>query len=247
MSKLGKIFLWIALVGLLVSMAAGYLLITKFNDTKATLVQTSDARDRANAEAAKEKKLAEDTALAKAETEAKLTAANSNIDKLNSQLADKANSALTQATQAADKAKADLAAINATLGNQTAADLVAAKTQAEANLAAAQSDEKIMKDQHDKDTQQIADLTADINRVKNNQGEPPGVSGKITFVNRTWNFVVLNVGLANGVVPNGELIVFRNNTFLGKIKVTSVEANSAVADILPSVKGDIQVGDYVLN
>jgi hypothetical protein len=76
---------------------------------------------------------------------------------------------------------------------------------------------------------------------------PPGISGKITFVNRAWNFVVLNVGLSNGVVPNGELIVYRGRNFLGKIKVTSAEDSTAVADILPDAKADIQVGDDVLN
>jgi hypothetical protein len=76
---------------------------------------------------------------------------------------------------------------------------------------------------------------------------PPGISGKVTFVNTTWNFVVLNVGLSNGVVPNGELIVYRGRDFLGKVKVTSAEDNTAVADILPGAKADIQVGDDVLN
>ena len=91
----------------------------------------------------------------------------------------------------------------------------------------------------------MADLKAAIN--KGPAGMPPGISGKVTFVNRAWNFVVLNVGLANGVVPNGELIVYRGRDFLGKIKVTSAESNSAVGDILPNAKADIQVGDDVLN
>ena len=75
----------------------------------------------------------------------------------------------------------------------------------------------------------------------------PGVSGKVTFVDNTWNFVVLDVGLANGVVPNGELIVYRGRSFLGKVKVTKVDPNDAVAEILPDTKGVIQIGDSVLN
>ena len=92
---------------------------------------------------------------------------------------------------------------------------------------------------------QVADLTDAINRSKT--GQMPGVSGKVTFVDHAWNFVILDVGLSNGVVPNGELIVYRGNTFLGKIRVTKVDPNDAVAEILPDVKGDIQVGDKVLN
>jgi hypothetical protein len=34
---------------------------------------------------------------------------------------------------------------------------------------------------------------------------------------------------------------------LGKVKVTTAENNSCVADILPDASGNIQVGDYVLN
>jgi hypothetical protein len=75
----------------------------------------------------------------------------------------------------------------------------------------------------------------------------PGVSGKVTFVDNAWNFVILDVGLANGVVPNGELIVYRNNAFLGKVRVTKVDPNDSVAEILPDVKGSIQIGDKVLN
>jgi hypothetical protein len=49
------------------------------------------------------------------------------------------------------------------------------------------------------------------------------------------------------VVPSGELVVYRGNEFLGKVKVTSAEDNTAVADILPGAKADIQVGDDVIN
>jgi hypothetical protein len=43
------------------------------------------------------------------------------------------------------------------------------------------------------------------------------------------------------------LIVYRGRDFLGKIRVTKADPNDAVAEILPDVKGDIQVGDSVLN
>jgi cell shape-determining protein MreC len=92
----------------------------------------------------------------------------------------------------------------------------------------------------------VKQLKDDINRAKVGN-IPPGISGKVTFVNRAWNFVVLNVGLSSGVVPNGELILYRGRNFLGKVKVTSAEDNTSVADILPNAKADIQIGDDVLN
>jgi hypothetical protein len=105
---------------------------------------------------------------------------------------------------------------------------------------------KIVQDLEQQDKQKIQDLMADINN-ENKKVEPPGVSGKVTFVDRTWNFVVLDVGLDAGVVPNGELIVYRGKTFLGKIRVTRADPNDSVAEILPDIKGNIQVGDAVLN
>jgi hypothetical protein len=59
--------------------------------------------------------------------------------------------------------------------------------------------------------------------------------------------VILNVGLSNGVVPNGELIVYRGRTFLGKVRITKADQNDSVAEILPDIKGNIQIGDAVLN
>jgi cell shape-determining protein MreC len=104
----------------------------------------------------------------------------------------------------------------------------------------------VLQDQFQQSQDQIKQLTEDINK-SNQHVEPPGVSGKVTFVDRTWNFVVLDVGLDAGVVPNGELIVYRGKTFLGKIRVTRADPNDAVAEILPDVKGEIEVGDAVLN
>ena len=105
---------------------------------------------------------------------------------------------------------------------------------------------KIMEDQVASDKQKIADLVDAVSRSQKGIIKP-GVSGKVTFVDRTWNFVVLNVGLSDGLVPNGELIVYRGREFLGKLRVTRVDANDAVAEILPDIKGDIHVGDAVLN
>ncbi|MBU3664971.1 MAG: hypothetical protein FGM15_03715 [Chthoniobacterales bacterium] len=60
----------------------------------------------------------------------------------------------------------------------------------------------------------------------------PGVSGTILAVNQAWNFVVLSLGDRQGVVPNAEMLVQRGNQFLGKVRVTSVEPSTSVADIL---------------
>jgi NADH dehydrogenase/NADH:ubiquinone oxidoreductase subunit G len=251
MSKLGKILLWVALVGAIVAIGAGVALIFQYNDTKSTLASTQQAKAAADKATAVAKQQAQDAAQAKADTDAKLATATSKIDDLNTQLtaaqktADDAKTAVDTANAAAKDAQDKLDAINKTLGGETPDQYVADKTKAEADLATAQSEQKILQDQLQASQQQVSDLESAINRSKT--GAMPGVSGKVTFVDRAWNFVIVDVGLSAGVVPNGELIVYRGRTFLGKVRVTKVDPNDAVAEILPDAKGDIQIGDSVLN
>jgi cell shape-determining protein MreC len=251
MSKLGKLLLWVALVGAIVAVVFGVLLNLEYGKTKTNLAQTQTAKDAADKATAKAKAETVTATAAKADSDAKLATATSKIDDLNTQLttvqktANDAATALQTANTAAKTAQDALDAIKKTLGDETPEQYKADKTKAEADLAAAQSEQKILQDQLEASKNQVADLTDAINRSKT--GKMPGVSGKVTFVDRTWNFVVLNVGLSNGVVPNGELIVYRGRTFLGKIRVTKVDPNDSVAEILPDLKGDIQIGDSVLN
>lgn len=58
-----------------------------------------------------------------------------------------------------------------------------------------------------------------------------GLQGRILAVNKAWNFVVLNLGDKNGVVSNAEMLVKRGNNLIGKVRVTSVEPSTSIADI----------------
>lgn len=252
MSKIGKFLLGAAALGAAVALVFGWLVIGKYNDTKTSLTQATQAQTAAQQQAAKQKAAAEAAATAQAEAEKNLATTKAQLEDLNTKLTgaqqqvNDADTALKQAKDDGAKAVTDLAAINDKLKGQSVDDIFAAKAKAEQDLQSNQAEQKILADQLQESQNQVEQLKKDINASKIGYIEP-GVSGKVTFVNRTWNFVVLDVGLSNGVVPNGELIVFRKNSFLGKVKVTTADANSAVADILPDAKGDIQVGDYVLN
>ena len=59
-----------------------------------------------------------------------------------------------------------------------------------------------------------------------------GLQGTILAVNQSWNFVVLSLGDRQGLVPNAELLIQRGGKYLGKVRVTSVESSTAIADIL---------------
>ncbi len=240
-----------AFAGALVALGVGVALILQYTNTRQTLAQTQSAKDADDKTIVKQK--AENTALAaaKLETEGKLTKATSTIEDLNTQLttaqktASDAAAAVQTANTAAKTAQDALDAINKTLNGEKPEQYVADKAKAEADLAAAQAEQKILQDQLQESQTKVADMIDAINRSK--VGKMPGVSGKVTFVDHTWNFIVIDVGLSNGVVPNGELIVYRDRTFLGKVRVTKADPNDAVAEIMPDVKGDIQIGDSVLN
>jgi len=252
MSKLGIILLYVALAGAVAAVVFGGLEIEQYNGTKATLAKTEQDKVFALKAQQKAEADAKAAAQAQADAEAKAEAATQTASDLQTKLtaaesaADDAKKALDEANATAKTAQDALDKINADLGGKTVDEIKDAEAKAESDLATAESEQKILADSLQSTQQQVADLKDELNRKKTG-AMPPGISGRVTFVNRTWNFVVLDVGLSNGIVPNGELIVYRNNAFLGKIKVTSAEANSSVADIEPNVKGDIQTGDYVLN
>lgn len=108
-------------------------------------------------------------------------------------------------------------------------------------------------------------LEATTGKVKNLEGEvtgykqkeverqaklmKPGLEGMVMAVNQGWNFVVLNIGDKQGVNMNSEMIVKRDGNRVATVKITSVEPNTAVADIVPGsiARGvKVQPGDKVI-
>ena len=59
-----------------------------------------------------------------------------------------------------------------------------------------------------------------------------GIQGTILAVNQAWNFVVISIGDRQGVVNNAEMLVQRGSQLLGKVRVTSVEPSTSIADIV---------------
>lgn len=78
---------------------------------------------------------------------------------------------------------------------------------------------------------QVAELRRKENARQTSQMRQ-GLQGTILAVNQAWNFVVLSLGDRQGVVPNAEMLVQRGSQLLGRIRVTSVEPSTSIADIL---------------
>ena len=80
-------------------------------------------------------------------------------------------------------------------------------------------------------------------------GHRTGVRGTVLAYNQAYNFVVLNLGARNGVETTSEMLVLRDGTLIGKIRISSVEPATAIGDILTNslARGvQVQPGDTVI-
>jgi cell shape-determining protein MreC len=90
--------------------------------------------------------------------------------------------------------------------------------------------------------------TASVQR-ESGSGRRAGVHGTVLAYNQAYNFVVLNLGARNGVEPNSEMLVLRDGTLIGKIRISSVEPATAIGDIMTNslARGvQVQPGDNVI-
>ena len=101
-------------------------------------------------------------------------------------------------------------------------------------------------------------LVADIKKLKrkiieltsDKEIDPPvpqTVRGKVLVVDPKWDFLVLDVGAKNELPERGVLLVSRNGELVAKIRVTNVQDQRSIANIMPGWKiKDVLEGDVVL-
>jgi hypothetical protein len=76
---------------------------------------------------------------------------------------------------------------------------------------------------------------------------PAGLRGKILVVDPKWDFVVLNIGENKKVLPNGVMMVSREGKLVGKVKITNVQPERSIANVLPGWKLlELSEGDDVI-
>ncbi len=62
-----------------------------------------------------------------------------------------------------------------------------------------------------------------------------------------WDFVVLDIGEKQQVVPNGVMMVSREGKLVAKVKVVSVQIDRSIANIMPGWKlNEVSEGDLVI-
>ena len=75
---------------------------------------------------------------------------------------------------------------------------------------------------------------------------PASLTGKVLVTDPKWNFVVLNIGLDQGVKEYGELLVNRNGKLVAKVIIRSAQKDRCIANVMPGWQlGEVMEGDQV--
>lgn len=170
----------------------------------------------------------------------------------------KAAADLATAKTAAEEAKAQVDGLNAQLAekDKTITDLSGAA--GTAPVASTPTDDTRAKELETLVTSLEGKLRdtearfAELNKKEQDRSAQKmreGLEGRVLAVNPAWNFVVLSIGDRQGVVNNAELLLKRGNQFLGKVRVTSVEPSTSIADIVANSMPSgvsVQPGDSVI-
>jgi len=257
---MAKLFLGLAIVVTLAAAVLGFLGKDKIDrlqgvlkETRQTLARTDATLKRTEGELAKNK---ED-----------LLAANTKIETQTTEITglkkDKEEAVLKLATaeMARDKAVADLTDAEKKLTEMTpkgpgavAGDSIEVTTlkadleKSKAELAEkSQMVETLNRNKADAD-EKLSAVNKEVERYRAGVTRQ-GLTGKILAVNPGWNFVVLSVGDRQGAATGGIMIVTRGGEAIGRVRITSIEPSTSIADIVPgSIRRGVTVqpGDAVV-
>jgi hypothetical protein len=251
---MAKILHPISLLLLVGALVLGFMNRSKLVSTKGDLstaksqlaTATQQASDSLNAEKLAKEELAGEKTKREA-AEAELTPVKSKLNEAEAQV-----TALTASLEEQKNKVAELEARPAG-GAAEVPQVNVAETEArvkelEALLTAAQAEAKAVADQRQAAIDEAAALR--VAEQKRAQGlMRKGLQGTVLAYNPAWNFVVLNIGDRQGASAGAELVVARGDKMVGRVKITSVEPSTSIADvILSSVATGAQIapGDTVI-
>jgi cell shape-determining protein MreC len=243
------------IVAILAGIAVGTVNFLKVKE-KITTLQThlqeqTTAREKAESDLRKTTKDLETTKKTLDTTQKALTAANAEKEKAVADLqaankrADDLNENLTATKAKLADAQADLEAYRLT--GLKPSEIIALNNR----LKASQS-------QVDENKVVIGGLERQVMRLTNELAVyrdpehyvplPANLIGKVVVVDPKYSFVILDVGESQGVLERGELLVSRNGKLVAKVRVTSVQKDRCIANILsgPSNLGQPIEGDLAI-
>ena len=222
----------------------------KVTTLKTNLANETAARQSAETERDKNKrdldKTTADLKQTKATLEATLEEKKTAVEEAATQkkLADKLTEELTKTKQDRDSAQSELGAYHATgMNPQQVADANKVIKKLEETVS-------VQKDENHMLARETERLESDLAHYRNPDQPvplPSTASGKVLVSDPKWNFVVVNVGGDQGAKQYGELLVNRNGRLVAKVKISSVDKDRSVANVVPGWQiGEIMEGDLVI-
>jgi len=233
---MAKIFLVLSLIA---SLAAGYFAwqtIQKTQEVQKNLTKTQNTLKDTQTQLSKTKDQLKDTqdqlTATKTQLDAKIAenqTLQTKIDEQTKTIAD-TQAQLTQAQTDLKAAQDELAALKpAKAGDVKSAiqqkidDLTAQLAEKDTLLKAAQAKAD--------EAEQRATAMAEKESKRQALLNKPGIEGQVLAVNQGWNFAVISIGDKQGSMANAEVLVKRGDTLIAKMKVTTVEPSTSIADI----------------
>lgn len=208
----------------------------KFDKTDAELTTTK----RDLAKTGKELKETQDTLAATSKERDTAVAEAAKQIKKATEFAEK----LTKTTEERDAARADLAAYVGTGFKPEQISALGKQIDKTQKALEAMADEKKILERA------LTRKTAELDRIlgKSETIEmPAALHGRIVVSDPKWEFVVINVGEDEGVLPYGELLVSRDGVLVAKVIVRDVQKGRSIANLMPGWKlSDIAEGDLVI-
>ncbi len=157
---------------------------------------------------------------------------------------------LTAATADAEALKDKLAASSDTKSgdNPAVVELTAKLKEAETKLGELETVNQTLTTKNT-ETETKLTVLAKADSLRAGRVMAKGLTGQVLAVNRSYNFIVISLGDKQGVVMNGEMLIKRGSSQVAKVKITSVEPTTSIADIVPGSVGRgiaVQAGDEVI-
>lgn len=128
-------------------------------------------------------------------------------------------------------------------------ELQAQLDEARKQLEGAEREKSLLTDKLRSTQDRSEKLQEEVKRSQSGNARLLGLRGTVLAVNQAYNFVVLNMGGRQGVEANSEMLVLRGGTPIGRIRISSVEPATAIADIITGslARGvQVQPGDIVI-
>jgi hypothetical protein len=234
--------------------------VQKTRGLRTEVASSETARQTAEQQRASREKLLKDreaavaTALAKSgDTQNKVASTEAELAKVQAEKNDLQAKVRANEAQIADLQKRiEAAAVKPATGDSPTtptAELQAQLDDAKKQLDAAEREKILLSDKMKITQEKSTQLETEKKQHRPAAPNPPGIRGTVLAVNQAYNFVVLSLGARQGVEANTEMLVLRGGSFIGKIRISSVEPATAIGDIITSTLArgvQVQPGDVVV-